>query len=161
MRRSRSSTCAHPLASFHRRRRRSNFLLPLLLSFLLLIDPVSLHATNRTSVFNAYQWGFYSDPDEVDKLLDWLDPRGFNELKLRKEIVMYRDRIATHMEARKTYVGPIGGVEADGVDEEEEAEKKRQEEIAAAAAESKIRELLGRGRASGRVFFGTLELHAP
>lgn len=102
-----------------------------------------------TSVFNAYQWGFYSDPDEVDKLLDWLDPRGFNELKLRKEIVMYRDRIATHMEARKTYVGPIGGVEADGVDEEEEAEKKRQEEIAAAAAAVKGgKRMSTRGRAT-------------
>jgi len=102
-----------------------------------------------TSVYNAYQWGFYSEPEDVDKLLDWLDPRGFNELKLRKEIVMYRDRIATHMEARKTYVGPVGGVETNGVNEEEEAEKKRQEEIAAAAAAVKGgKRMSTRGRAT-------------
>ncbi|KAK4456091.1 imitation switch two complex protein 1 [Podospora aff. communis PSN243] len=58
-----------------------------------------------TSVFNARQWGYYSDPEAVDGLLDWLDPRGFNELKLRKEIVNYRDKIIKNMTNRKEYLG--------------------------------------------------------
>ena len=58
-----------------------------------------------TSVFNARQWGCYSDPEVVDALLDWLDPRGFNELKLRKEIVIYRDKIVKNMANRKEYLG--------------------------------------------------------
>ena len=58
-----------------------------------------------TSVFNATQWGFYADLESVDKLLDWLDPRGVNELKLRKEIVNYRDKIQKNMTARDEYLG--------------------------------------------------------
>ena len=46
----------------------------------------------ETSVFTARQWGYISDPDDLDRLIRWLDPRGFNELKLRKELVTYRDR---------------------------------------------------------------------
>ncbi|KAL2188676.1 hypothetical protein L209DRAFT_763357 [Thermothelomyces heterothallicus CBS 203.75] len=57
-----------------------------------------------TSVFNAFQWGYYADPEDVDALLAWLDPRGFNELKLRKELVNYRDKIVTNMENRKKYL---------------------------------------------------------
>ncbi|KAI5863242.1 hypothetical protein GGS23DRAFT_60200 [Durotheca rogersii] len=59
----------------------------------------------RTSVFNARQWGYYSEPSEVDSLLNWLDPRGLNELKLRKEILSYKDKIVTHMENRLRYLG--------------------------------------------------------
>lgn len=57
-----------------------------------------------TSVFNACQWGYYADPADVDALLSWLDPRGFNELKLRKELVNYRDKIVKNMENRKAYL---------------------------------------------------------
>ncbi|KAI8966232.1 ATP-utilizing chromatin assembly and remodelling N-terminal-domain-containing protein [Daldinia sp. FL1419] len=59
----------------------------------------------RTSVFNAYQWGYYSEPSEVDSLLNWLDPRGFNESKLRKEILAYKEKIITHMKSRVEYLG--------------------------------------------------------
>ncbi|TLD20531.1 hypothetical protein PspLS_08339, partial [Pyricularia sp. CBS 133598] len=58
-----------------------------------------------TSVFNARQWGFISDPNDVKKLIEWLDPRGFNELKLRKELVAFRERIETHMRNRLKYIG--------------------------------------------------------
>lgn len=61
-----------------------------------------------TSVFNAFQWGYYADPDDVDALIAWLDPRGFNELKLRKELVNYRDKIVKNMENRKAYLTPPG-----------------------------------------------------
>ncbi|KAI0023145.1 ATP-utilizing chromatin assembly and remodelling N-terminal-domain-containing protein [Xylariomycetidae sp. FL0641] len=72
----------------------------------------------RTSVFNARQWGYYSEPAEVDSLLSWLDPRGFNELKLRKEILVYKDKIVTNMENRTKYLGP------EDTDEKEEVERK-------------------------------------
>lgn len=58
-----------------------------------------------TSVFNARQWGYIDDPKHVKKLIDWLDPRGFNELKLRKELVNYSDKILRHMESRQKYLG--------------------------------------------------------
>jgi hypothetical protein len=59
-----------------------------------------------TSVFNANQWGYYEDTKSVDALISWLDTRGFNELKLKKELQLYRDRIVKHMEARKEYLHP-------------------------------------------------------
>ncbi|KAI0399584.1 ATP-utilizing chromatin assembly and remodelling N-terminal-domain-containing protein [Xylaria palmicola] len=58
----------------------------------------------RTSVFNARQWGFYSEPGQVDSLLNWLDPRGFNEMKLRKELLLYKDKIVVNMENRAGYI---------------------------------------------------------
>ncbi|KAM0495776.1 hypothetical protein D7B24_003401 [Verticillium nonalfalfae] len=58
------------------------------------------------SVFNAGQWGYYDDPEAVDNLIRWLDPRGYNELKLRKEILSFKDKIAKHMENRKEYLAP-------------------------------------------------------
>ncbi|KAH8889587.1 hypothetical protein GQ53DRAFT_220478 [Thozetella sp. PMI_491] len=69
-----------------------------------------------TSVFNARQWGYYSEPEQVLALIDWLDPRGYNELKLRKELVNYRERIMKHMENRKAYLAT----------EEPEEEKKEE-----------------------------------
>ena len=58
----------------------------------------------RTSVFNAHQWGYYSEPSDVDQLLTWLDPRGFNELKLRKEIIAFKDKVVANMENRTAYL---------------------------------------------------------
>ncbi|PFH56601.1 hypothetical protein XA68_16261 [Ophiocordyceps unilateralis] len=57
-----------------------------------------------TSVFNAAQWGYICEPEDVDRLIRWLDPRGLNELKLRKELLNYRDKMATHMERRQKYL---------------------------------------------------------
>ncbi|OBR14264.1 Ddt domain-containing protein [Colletotrichum higginsianum IMI 349063] len=75
-----------------------------------------------TSVFNAQQWGYYSEPEQVNDLLKWLDPRGFNELRLRKEIVAFRDKIIQNMENRKKYLG-IAEAEAEAEAEEEEEEE--------------------------------------
>ena len=58
-----------------------------------------------TRVSTAYQWGYISDPAQVDELIKWLDSRGHNELKLRKEIVAFRDKIILHMEKRQVYLG--------------------------------------------------------
>ncbi len=78
-----------------------------------------------TSVFNAGQWGYYADPEEMDALLAWLDPRGFNELKLRKELINYRDRIAKNMENRKAYL-------ATPEKDDKKEENKEEDEITAA-----------------------------
>ncbi|KID64924.1 DDT domain-containing protein, partial [Metarhizium hybridum] len=59
---------------------------------------------NGTSVFTARQWGYISEPEDLHALIKWLDPRGFNELKLRKELVNYKEKIAKHMENRKKYL---------------------------------------------------------
>lgn len=75
----------------------------------------------RTSVFNAHQWGYYSEPAEVDSLLNWLDPRGVNELKLRKEILNYKDKIVAHMEARNQHLAS-----ADPEEDKDEAKDKEE-----------------------------------
>ena len=71
-----------------------------------------------TSVFNARQWGFFSEPKDLDALLEWLDPRGFNELKLRKELIQYKDKIVRGMESRKLYIEKPD-------DNDDEAEEKK------------------------------------
>lgn len=57
-----------------------------------------------THVFSARQWGYYDDPDQLDKLIGWLDPRGVREIKLRKELQAQREKISTHMVKRKEYL---------------------------------------------------------
>jgi hypothetical protein len=55
------------------------------------------------SLDNAYEWGFYDDPDRLDNLIGWLDDRGEREKKLRKELLDWRDRIVQYMEAYKKF----------------------------------------------------------
>ncbi|KAK3996066.1 hypothetical protein QBC44DRAFT_304859 [Cladorrhinum sp. PSN332] len=95
-----------------------------------------------TSVFNAHQWGYFSEPEDVDKLLAWLDPRGFNELKLRKEIVNYRDKIVKNMENRKKYLA----VPEDKKSEEEEEEAASATASSATGAASGSKRMSTRGR---------------
>ncbi len=77
-----------------------------------------------TSVFNARQWGYYSEPDQILALIDWLDPRGFNELKLRKELVNYREKIMRHMENRREYLAPTEAQEEKKEKKEETSNKR-------------------------------------
>lgn len=58
-----------------------------------------------THVFSAKQWGYYDDPDQLDKLIGWLDIRGIRESKLRKELQAQREKIGLHMDKRKEYLG--------------------------------------------------------
>jgi hypothetical protein len=60
----------------------------------------------KTHVFTAHQWGYFDEPAALDGLIGWLDIRGFNEAKLKKELTIYRDRIAKNMEKRKEYLNP-------------------------------------------------------
>ncbi|KAI1110779.1 ATP-utilizing chromatin assembly and remodelling N-terminal-domain-containing protein [Nemania sp. NC0429] len=78
----------------------------------------------RTSLFNARQWGYYSEPSQVDALLNWLDPRGFNELKLRKELLLYKDKIVANMENRAQYLAS-----AEEASDEKEKETGKKEEV--------------------------------
>jgi len=59
-----------------------------------------------TSVFNAHQWGYYEDPAAIEDLVSWLDLRGNNENKLRKEMLLYKDKIIRNMEKRQEYLHP-------------------------------------------------------
>lgn len=60
-----------------------------------------------THVFTARQWGYYDDPDQLDRLIGWLDVRGVRENKLRKELQAQRDKISFHMSKRKEYLSSI------------------------------------------------------
>ncbi|KAB8260767.1 ATP-utilizing chromatin assembly and remodelling N-terminal-domain-containing protein [Aspergillus pseudonomiae] len=57
-----------------------------------------------TRLSNADEWGYYDDPDAVDKLIDWLDSRGNRELRLRKELLLQRDHIVKYMKFRMEYL---------------------------------------------------------
>lgn len=76
-----------------------------------------------TSVLDARQWGYISDPAKVEELISWLDPRGFNELKLKKELVLFKDRIVQHMTNRRKYL--LADADGDGTEEEAVATSKR------------------------------------
>lgn len=58
----------------------------------------------ETHCFNARQWGYYDDPDDLDKLVDWLESHGVREIKLRKELQTQRDKISTYMAKRKEFL---------------------------------------------------------
>jgi hypothetical protein len=72
----------------------------------------------KTSVFTAREWGYIAEPDHLDELIKWLDPRGFNENKLRKELVTFREKMIANMENRKKYL-------ADTDDREKKEDTKR------------------------------------
>ncbi|KAM3532355.1 hypothetical protein NHJ13051_000341 [Beauveria bassiana] len=75
-----------------------------------------------TSLESAHQWGYIADAKSLDQLIYWLDSRGFNELRLRKELVTFRDKIAEHMEKRQQYLTKVA---EEGAGREESAPTKR------------------------------------
>lgn len=58
-----------------------------------------------THVFTAQDWGYYDEPEELDKLIAWLDVKGVREVKLRKQLLLYQPHIVAMMEKRKAYLG--------------------------------------------------------
>ncbi|KIH93086.1 chromatin assembly protein [Sporothrix brasiliensis 5110] len=82
-----------------------------------------------TSISNATQWGYFSEPKELDDLINWLDSRGFNEMKLRKELVSFREKIATHMQNRKKYLSLPDEEEASDDKEKETGEEDKDKEM--------------------------------
>ncbi|KKZ67638.1 hypothetical protein EMCG_06698 [[Emmonsia] crescens] len=81
-----------------------------------------------TGVSNALEWGYYDDPESLDQLISWLDSRGVREVKLRKELQLYRNSIAKYMRNRAEYI-------AKNADEKKRAES---EEEALAAAPTRM-----------------------
>lgn len=70
-----------------------------------------------THLTKATEWAYYDDPEDVDKLLAWLDERGVRERALRKELQVFRDRIAEYMVIMKNHLS-----EAEKMEEEDEDE---------------------------------------
>ena len=72
------------------------------------VTPVERKALEEgpTQLQTAHHWGFYEDPEDVAKLIDWLDIRGVRELKLRKELIAQQGAITRYMENRKEYLTP-------------------------------------------------------
>ncbi|KAL2819232.1 ATP-utilizing chromatin assembly and remodelling N-terminal-domain-containing protein [Aspergillus granulosus] len=63
------------------------------------------HEEGPTRLSRAYEWGYYDEPESLEKLLDWLDARGERETKLRKELLLQRDNIIKSMQTRQQYLG--------------------------------------------------------
>ncbi|KAF8455383.1 ATP-utilizing chromatin assembly and remodelling N-terminal-domain-containing protein [Terfezia claveryi] len=61
----------------------------------------------ETSVVLSHQFAFYETPEELSALISWLDSRGERELRLKKELELYRKKIVNGMEKRKAYLTPI------------------------------------------------------
>jgi hypothetical protein len=57
----------------------------------------------RTILRDADDWGYIDDPERLDALIGWLDERGEREKKLRKELLEWRDKIVTYMNAHHTF----------------------------------------------------------
>ncbi|KAL4742361.1 ATP-utilizing chromatin assembly and remodelling N-terminal-domain-containing protein [Aspergillus similis] len=62
------------------------------------------HEEGPTRLSGANEWGYYDEPEAIEKLLDWLDSRGERETKLRKELLLHRDKIVKCMQARHEYL---------------------------------------------------------
>ncbi|RCI10705.1 hypothetical protein L249_5324, partial [Ophiocordyceps polyrhachis-furcata BCC 54312] len=93
-----------------------------------------------TSVFNASQWGYICEPDDVDRLIRWLDPRGVNELKLRKELLAYRDKMAMHMERRNKYLADAAAATTTTTTTTTKSDERELREETAKRTSSRIRE---------------------
>ncbi|KAF3906431.1 hypothetical protein ABW20_dc0105453 [Dactylellina cionopaga] len=52
------------------------------------------------------KWAYIDDPEDLQNLLDWLDIKGERELKLKKELEIYKEHMFGAMEARQRYLSP-------------------------------------------------------
>lgn len=62
------------------------------------------HEEGSTHVTNAREWGYYDDPETLEQLIAWLEPRGNRENKLFKELQSQQRYIAKHMKNRQAYL---------------------------------------------------------
>ncbi|KAL4903250.1 hypothetical protein BDW74DRAFT_156939 [Aspergillus multicolor] len=62
------------------------------------------HEEGPTRLMTARDWGYYDEPESIEKLLDWLDSRGERETKLRKELLLHRDNLVKCIRARHEYL---------------------------------------------------------
>ncbi|KAL8944629.1 MAG: hypothetical protein Q9216_000326 [Gyalolechia sp. 2 TL-2023] len=73
-------------------------------AFMMTVPERKMIEEGETHCFNARQWGYYDEPDELDSLIGWLDSHGVREIKLRKELQAQRDKISTYMIRRKEFL---------------------------------------------------------
>ncbi|EDK46612.1 hypothetical protein LELG_04793 [Lodderomyces elongisporus NRRL YB-4239] len=52
-------------------------------------------------ILNGDSWRYYDDPEDIVKLLSWLNPWGKRESSLRKELMTVKHAIISSMQARK------------------------------------------------------------
>lgn len=52
----------------------------------------------------AEDWGYYDDPEDIKKLLHWLDERGVREKALKKELMAWEYEISKHMTNLKEHL---------------------------------------------------------
>ncbi|KAJ4338259.1 glycosyl transferase [Didymella glomerata] len=71
-----------------------------------------------THLSTSMQWAYYDDPEDIDRLIVWLDERGHREKQLRKELQIFRDRIAEYMEKMKKHLTKVDKTEEDEEDED-------------------------------------------
>jgi hypothetical protein len=57
-----------------------------------------------THLSTSSEWGYYDDPEDIDKLLVWLDERGHRERVLRKELQAFRERIVEYMRKMRQHL---------------------------------------------------------
>lgn len=52
-------------------------------------------------ILNSSSWRYYDEPEDINKLMSWLNPWGRRESALRKELLLVKDAITSSMEARQ------------------------------------------------------------
>ncbi|KAF1990995.1 hypothetical protein K402DRAFT_168687 [Aulographum hederae CBS 113979] len=57
-----------------------------------------------THLFNAQEWGYFDNPDDIDRLIGWLDERGHRERNLRKELSAWKEPIAEYMAKMRAHL---------------------------------------------------------
>lgn len=72
-----------------------------------------------THLNSSTQWGYYDDPEDLDKILAWLDDRGVREKALRKELLLFKDRIAEYMVKMREHLTVAEKKKEEGDDEED------------------------------------------
>ena len=58
----------------------------------------------NTHTFTARQWGYLDTPEDLDRLIGWLNDKGVREIKLRKELLAQKEHIMTYMKNRQAYL---------------------------------------------------------
>lgn len=66
-----------------------------------------------THLADSGEWGYYDDPEDIGKLMAWLDERGSREKLLRKELMLFQDRISEYMVKMKDAVEGVDKSESE------------------------------------------------
>ncbi|KAJ5398117.1 hypothetical protein N7509_006230 [Penicillium cosmopolitanum] len=62
------------------------------------------HEEGSTHLANAREWGYYEEPESIEQLMEWLEPRGNREHKLMKELQLQKIHIVKYMKNRQAYL---------------------------------------------------------